>query len=526
MLLAAIFIIACGAESPPLDKTTPPTETTIPSATPISIILSTPTQPATVATSTPTKPPSTLVATVKPTATSRPTKSPTPRPTVSVPIQQMSVVNGVEVSETTITLPTYPIQDYLIEEIDPLYNIPVFYFNRPEFEAAAPPPAPVDYTGVVLENAYLRLTFLPELGGRLYSVVVKSTGQEIFYHNPVVKASRYGILQPAEANWWLATGGMEWAYPTQEHGYRWGVAWDYTIEPTATGTTIRLSDTAPDRVGVEVEVTLPQDSPIFIVKPKLINNTANDVPVQFWLNAALTLGQATMSPQTQFIVPVEEMVVHSRGGYGWSLPEARQTAAWPMIDDKDLRDYNQWADYLGFFVPYLDAPFMAAYNPETDLGVVRLIEPGNVPGSKLFAFGQDFAYRDYTDDNSQYFEIWGGINTGFWPEDDVVVGPGETRQWQESWWPVAGLGGLTWANSQATIHLAENDGGYTLTVLGARSIQGRLTVTAGDTDVMNEIVSLNPTDLLNFTFEATNTPVIVRLIDNDNNLLLEYIVED
>ena len=523
LLLAAIFIIACEAESIPLDEITQPTGTVISLATPPLVVSPTPTHSAIIATLAPTKRPTTPI---QPTATSHPTKSPPTKPAVSASRQQVSAGSGVKVSETTITLSTYPIQDYLSEEIDPLYNIPVLYFNRPEFEAAAPPPVPVNYMGVVLENAYVRLTFLPELGGRLYSAVVKSTGQEVFYHNPVVKPSRYGILQPAEANWWLATGGMEWAYPTQEHGYRWGVAWDYTIEQTALGATISLSDTAPDRVGAEVEVTLPQDSAAFMVRPKLINNTTGDVPVQFWLNAALTLGQTTMSPQTQFIVPVEEMVVHSRGGSGWTLPDARQTGAWPVINEKDLHDYNQWADYLGFFMPHLKAPFMAAYNPETNLGVVRLIKPGDVPGSKLFAFGQDFAYRDYTDDNSQYFEIWGGINTGFWPEDDVLVGPGEMRQWQESWWPVAGLDGLTWANSQAAIYLAASNNSYDLTLLGSHPIQGHVRVTAGEVEVVSEPVSLNPTNLLTLTFEATNTPVFVRLLDKDNNLLLEYISEN
>ena len=163
------------------------------------------------------------------------------------------------VSETTVTLPTYPMWDYLLEQVDPRYNMPVFYFDRLTYEAAAPTPGPVDYTGVVLENEYLKLTFLPELGGRLYSAVFKPTGQEIFYHNSVVKPSRYGVLQPWEANWWLAAGGMEWAYPTQEHGYRWGVPWNYQLTQSDTEASINLNDMGADRVGVEVEVTLPAD---------------------------------------------------------------------------------------------------------------------------------------------------------------------------------------------------------------------------------------------------------------------------
>ncbi len=436
---------------------------------------------------------------------------------------QVAAVEGVQVYETTLTLPTYPIRDYLTEKIDPVYNIPVYYFNRQAFETAQPTPAPTDYTGVVLENAHLRLTFLPELGGRLYSAVVKSTGQEIFYHNKVVKPSRYGILQPYEANWWLAAGGIDWAYPTQEHGYRWGVPWDYSVTQSAGSAAITLSDTAPGRVGVEVQVSLPADSAVFTISPKLSNETDRAVPVQFWLNAALALAPDTMSPRTQFVVPTDEIIIHSRGQEGWQLPNAAEPAPWPEIGLTDLSDYAQWADYLGFFAPYLDAPFMGAYNPETDLGVVRLVDPGSVPGNKLFAFSTGFLDRSYTDDGSQYFEMWGGANAGFWPEDDVTVPAGESLQWQESWWPLAGLGGISWANEHAAIalHQNEDEAETTLSLLAARPLAGTLTVRAGDEPLLSEPFQADPSTPLSWNF-TTEQPVTIDITNTNNTILLTY----
>lgn len=405
-----------------------------------------------------------------------------------------------------------------MEQVDPLYNLPVFYFNRPEFEAAAPTPAPVEYEVVVLENGYLRLTFLPELGGRLYSAVFKPTGQEIFYHNPVVKPSRYGGLQPPEANWWLATGGMEWAYPTQEHGYRWGAPWSYRVEQVDERAAIVLSDIAPGRVGAEVEVILPANSAAFTVRPRLVNGTAQTVPVQFWLNAALTLDAPTMSPYTRFIVPTDRVVVHSRGAEGWAVPDAGETSPWPQVDLLDLSDYSQWTNYLGFFVPNLKAPFVAAYNPETDLGVVRLIEPGAVPGNKLFAFGPTFPDRSYTDDDSQYFELWGGVNTGFWADSDLALPAGAAVQWQESWWPLAGLGGVTWANQNVAIHLAES----ALSLLAARPQQGKVTVMAGQSSILNQSFSAEPASPLRWQLDLPEGPVRVKVVDRNDELLLDY----
>jgi hypothetical protein len=422
------------------------------------------------------------------------------------------------VSVTSVTLPTYPFRDFLTEQIDPLYNIPVFYFNRSAYEAAAPTPAPTQYTAVVLENDYLRLTFLPDLGGRLYSAVMKATGQEIFYHNPVVKPSHYGVLSPAEANWWLATGGMEWAYPTQEHGYRFGVPWHYSTTVTNEGATITLSDRAEGRVGAEVSITLPPDSAAFTVAPRLVNQTAQPVPVQFWLNAALTLGSASMSPQTQFVLPVQEVMVHSRGESGWSVADARRESPWPQVGETNLTHYDQWVNYLGVFAPDLAAPFVGAYNPETNVGVARLIRPGEVPGTKLFAFGATFPDKSYTDDGSQYFEIWGGANRGFWPEDDVTVAPGGTIEWRERWWPLAGLGGLTWANEQAAIYLSQTG----VSLLVPRAARGTITVLAGETTLLSQPFSAGPAAALHWSFTVPTRPVHVQIAEETGAILLDY----
>jgi len=522
LTLAALLLVACGADAAqiPTSPPIPMTATTTAVATMI-ILIDTPVP----AISSPTPEP------VAPTSTPYPIQTPSPIPTATrsgpkrtSPTSKPQIATGSEkisIYQSTITLPTYPIWDYLIEQVDPVYNIPVYYFNRVDFEADAPTPTPVDYEGVVLENSYLRLTFLPELGGRLYSAVVKSTGQEIFYHNPVVKPSRYGVLEPYEANWWLATGGMEWAYPTQEHGYRWGVPWEYRVTQSIDEATIILSDTAPDRVGAEVSVTLKANSPIFTVSPKLTNAGPETGPVQFWLNAALSLSPDSMSPDTQFIAPTEKIVVHSRGEAGWTVPGARELVPWPEVGPTDLSQYSNWANYLGFFVPDIQAPFMAAYNPDTDLGVVRLFEPGAVPGHKLFAFGPNFPDRSYTDDDSQYFEIWGGANNGFWPEDDIELASGESLAWQESWWPLARLSGLTWANR----HIALNLEAEQLSLLVAHPLQGRLQVLAGAESLIDETFTADPTAPLRWNIPATGKQTQVTILDMNDTVLLDYCPE-
>jgi len=466
------------------------------------------------------------------TATTINTPSPIPTVTVtltptvtSTSVQTKLPTSTIQIYEMMINLPTYPYSDYLVEQLDPVYNLSLFYLNRVEYEAVSPQPREKQYKAVVLENDYLRLTFLPELGGRLYSAVIKQTEQEIFYHNPVVKPSVYGPLSTVDGvnpNWWLATGGMEWAYPVQEHGYRWGVPWTYKTNQTNTEATITLSDVAPDRVGAEVTVTLSADSPIFRIEPRLINQTNQAVPVQFWINAALSLSPGGMSLRNQFIIPAETVIIHSRGADGWDIPGEHEPMSWPTYREQDLTTYQQWANYLGYFIPHLSAPFMGAYNLETDLGVARLITPETVAGNKVFAFSQTFPYRSYTDDDSQYFELWGGVNEGFWPEYDVMVQPGETLSWEEAWWPLAQLGGLSWANQQVALYHYQNNKEHLVTITLAQSMFVELTLLNNGVPIETETVSLQPDDVIERNYPFTEGALQLQITDSQNNELLTY----
>ncbi|MDM8529282.1 DUF5107 domain-containing protein [Anaerolineales bacterium HSG24] len=543
LFLAALLMTACQARptASPLATPSPtlvadpsptiapsvPTSTATPTAQPTYSPTAMPSSTATpMPSATSTRPPtlaptSTRPPTLAPTSTRPPTLAPTATPPLPVTVY-----------ETTISLPTYPFQQFLIPRHEERYNLPLTYLDRRAYDASNPEPSMVDYNAVVLENPYLRLTFMPTLGGRLYSAVVKSPGQEVFYQNKVIKPSVYGpFFEPIEGmnvNYWLAVGGMEWAYPVQEHGYRWAEPWGYEVRQTDTGATITLQDSGPDRVGVTVEVTLSAHRASFMVKPMLTNNTDQPVPVQFWLNAVLALAPDSVSPKTQFIVPTHSVTVHSRGAEGWAVPPEHGQLSWPLVEGRDLRYYEQWSNYLGFFAPYLDAPFMGAYNPETDLGVARLFPFGSrsVAGNKLFAFGQQFPDRSYTDDDSQYFEMWGGINEGFWPENDIIIGPNETVGWSEQWWPLPSLGGLSWANQHVAISTHKTETGHMITALFAQPTDGLMTVLSGETIISQEPFNAEVNQPMTWSVSADPSQAIhLELTDDTSELILFYTIE-
>jgi hypothetical protein len=380
----------------------------------------------------------------------------TPLPTRTTTLPTATTTPQVSAYVTSITLPSYPYESYLGTRQDPRYSFEVTWLNRGAYQATNPQPEPRDLKAVVLENRYLSLMFLPELGGRLYKCTLRSTGQNVFYQNAVLKPSYWGPLARDE-NWWLAAGGMEWALPVHEHGYEWGQSWAYNIEQQTDRVSIILRDTsAEDRLWAEVRVTLPDDRAYFVVEPSVVNPTSQAVALQFWLNAALTLGSATVSPNTEFILPAERVVVHSTGDP--ALPAERQVMPWPIHEGRDLSWYRNWRNWLGVFVPGDQQGYAGAYNHDTGLGVVRIF-PEAANGLKLFAFGAGFPARsEYTDDGSEYFEIWGGPCKTFWPEDDVVLGPAQSMQWTEIWLPFHGIGGLDRASAELVVRADVRNG--------------------------------------------------------------------
>jgi hypothetical protein len=385
-------------------------------------------------------------ATPSPTSTSAP--SPTPTPTSSP-----AGGNAVTVREGQITIATYPYADYLTEAWNRSFNVPYAILDWAAYDASNPAPSDVTYRTLEMENEYLKLTFLPDLGGRLYEVVFKPTGHRETYRNPVLKPTHWG---PLEQGWWLAAGGIEWCLPVEEHGYEWGVPWLAQVARDDAGATVLLRDTtAEDRVRAEIAVRLEAGKGYFTIRPRLENPTSAPLDVKYWTNAMLAPGgRNAPSAGLRFVLPdaVTAVTVHSRGDE--FLPGYDERLPWPVYEGVDLSLLGNWNRWLGFFEDPAVGPFVAVYDGDYDEGMVRVFPADRVRGVKGFAFGwQDPIPADaWTDDGSSYVEIHGGPAPTF--DDSVTLPAGGHLQWTEAWYPVVGLGGLRYANGSAALNLA------------------------------------------------------------------------
>ncbi|MEJ2210284.1 MAG: DUF5107 domain-containing protein, partial [Anaerolineae bacterium] len=329
------------------------------------------------------------------------------------------------------------------------------------------------YRTIIVENEDLQLTFLPDLGGRLYQIVSKSTGPNETYRNPVLKPSPWG---PPEQGWWLAAGGIEWCLPVEEHGYEWGRPLQVSTRSDEGGVTVLIRDSqAADRVRAEIAVRLEAGAAAFTIRPRLENPTGAPLAVKYWTNAMLAPGGANApSADLHFVLPasVEAVTVHSRGDDG--LPDYDQPLSWPLFEGRDLSRLGNWNRWLGFFEDPARGGFIAAYDEGYDEGMVRIFDPEVARGAKVFAFGwtDPIPAANWTDDGSAYVEIHGGPAPTF--DDSVTLPAGGSLQWTETWYPVAGLGRLCFANDVAALSLVAGDGQAEVGVAVPRPWSGSL----------------------------------------------------
>ena len=441
----------------------------------------------------PTPPPTCTPSATEP-DTSR-LSTPAPSPTVllptATPLPPQAASAAVTMREGQVTIPTYPYAGFFNQAWNETFNMPYTVLDREAYEASNPAPTNETYRTFVIENEILQLTFLPEVGGRLYEVVYKPTGHHITYRNPVLKPSPWG---PPEQGWWLAAGGIEWGLPVEEHGYEWGEPWKLSASHDGKGVTVTLRDSnAEDRVRAEIAVRLETGTGYFTIRPRIENPTAAPLDVKYWTNAMLAPGgQNAPSADLRFVLPenVITVTVHSRGDE--SLPAPNESMPWPISDNIDFSRLGNWNRWLGFFENPAVGEFIAVYDEGYDEGIVRVFSSDSALGAKGFAFGwkDPISPGNWTDDASGYVEIHGGPAPTF--DDSVTIPAGGHLQWMETWYPVAGLGGLRYANGMAGLNLEAGDGQALVAVAVPRPWSGDLVLLLNGQEHWRQGVSLVP----------------------------------
>lgn len=377
----------------PIIPSRTPTRTATPTRTPTATRTATPTvTPTETASATPTETPS-ATPTVPPTQTLTP--SPLPPPVI-VPGQDVTILTaGYQQALTVIPGFPYPGLDHA--RVGSIH--------------------PVTYRTVFVENDSLVLAFLPDLGGRLYQIIDKATGQALLYNNGVVAPTHFG---PPEMGWWLLIGGVEWAFPTLEHGYAWGVGWQTATQVAGDGSTVtELAYTDPATgLATDINVTLPADGYSFTIAITLTNTTAGPVAGQFWANATMSAG-----PGMRVNLPAASVEVHSTANGEGVSPG--QSLSWTA----GLSEWGRWQWYFGAFAAPVTEDTVEMWGSGSGRGIRRQFAISGSAGAKFFTWGPAANLSEFY--GAPCYEVWVGITPDF--AHNRPLAAGEQVQWSEVW---------------------------------------------------------------------------------------------
>jgi hypothetical protein len=429
---------------------------------------------------------------------------------------------------TQVALPTYPLEAYQAVAFDPVFRWPYLRFDRERFREETPPVEIRRYQLLVLENEYLQVSILPELGGRIWQVTHKATGDTMFYQNSVVKPSPWG---PASQLGWLALGGLEWALPVNEHGYDWGTAWQVTTFQNEDGSVgAHIATPADGRLlAAEIVVTLHPGLAYLTLAPTIRNLADHALDFHFWQTAMLAPGPGNeLSADLRFVSPSPLMSIHSTGDT--MLPGPGKLFTWPSYFGRDLSRLGNWDRYVGFFeYPAAHGPFVGVYNPTLDAGAVRVFPAQIAHGSKVFGLGWRNAIgsEDFTDDGSAYVELHGGLSPTF--DEPYTLAGGASVTWEEYWYPVEGIGDLVYANRSGALNVARTRQGLRVALYPTAALTGTLSIfenkRSGEEPLAAEFpfTAAPATPFVrNLDGLASHAAVTIRLSDSTGETLLEY----
>ena len=398
----------------------------------------------------------------------------------------------VKVWEEKVTIPTY-----LIGPPDPN---PQFYFGGnsqgaqhriypyPVYDNLTTERKDKTYTMVYLENEYVKIGILPELGGKIFEAVDKTNGYDFIYHQHVIKPALISLLGA-----WIS-GGIEWDLP-HHHRATSFLPMQYKVDENADGSkTVWIGELElRDRMDWAVGLTLLPGKSYLEASFRMINRTPVPTSMLSFSNVAVHVNdtyQVIFPPSTQFVT------YHGK----------RDFTTWPIATTKfNGADFTQGVD-VSWYKNHLSANSMFAWNYQDDFlagydhgknaGILSIADHNVVPGKKFWTWGNGPSGRaeDHllTDSDGPYIELMVGAYSDNQP-DYSWLQPYESRTWTQYWYPFRDIGGVKNANLDAAVNLEIKDGKVTV---GFYSTEARpsatVTLKLKDRVLLKETVAISP----------------------------------
>jgi tetratricopeptide (TPR) repeat protein len=363
-------------------------------------------------------------------------------------------------------------------------------------------PVVKSWRAIHLENPYVRLMILPEIGGRIHVGLDKVNGYDFFYRQNVIKPALVGLAGP-----WVS-GGVEFNWP-QHHRPATFMPVETEIERHQDGSvTVWCSDydRASGMKGMH-GICLHPDSTVIELKARLYNGTESVQTFLWWANVA---ARAHEGYQSFFPPDVRHVADHARRAissfplaqgsyYGVNYAERADHGTPPEempanfkpqgYAPNDLSRYANIPVPTSYMVVHTEHDFFGGYDHHARAGFVHVANHHIAPGKKQWTWGNhDFGYawdRSLTDSDGPYVELMAGVYTDNQP-DFSYIAPGETKTFSQYWYPVRNCGIPQAANCDAAMRLEVVDNTAEISICFTRDIPDALILLKSDTTILSE----------------------------------------
>lgn len=410
-------------------------------------------------------------------------------------------MSTVKIWNETVTIPTYGVAE-------PDHN-PRFYEKRayqgstgkvyplPVTEKIYDEKEDIEYNAVFLENDYLKVMMLPQLGGRIQRATDKTNDYDFVYYNHVIKPALVGLTGP-----WIS-GGIEFNWP-QHHRPSTYSPTEFKLLNNEDGSKSLWVSEIDKMYGTKgsATFTLYPDKAYIEIKGQLYNRT--DLPQTFlwWANPAVPVNDHTSS-----IFPPDVTAVLDHGKRAVStFPIA--TGEYYKIDYSagvDISKYKNVPVPTSYMAEKSEYDFIGNYDEQVKAGLMHVADHHVSPGKKQWTWGNgDFGQawdHNLTDEDGPYIELMTGVFTDNQP-DFTWLRPYEEKVFTQYFMPYKGVGHIKNATVDAAVNLEKDETkGQVIVYVTGNEVGVKVQVLNGETVIFEETKDMSPIDFYQAAFE-------------------------
>lgn len=378
------------------------------------------------------------------------------------------------------------------------------------------------WMALYLENEFLKVMILPELGGRIQMAYDKTNDYHFIYYNEVIKPALVGLTGP-----WIS-GGIEFNWP-QHHRPSTFDPSDFMIEENEDGSkTVWVNEyEIMFRTKCAVGFTLYPGKAYIEVHAKMFNRSPFPQTFLWWANPAVSIDEHYKS-----IFPPDVNAVFDHGKRAvTTFPVA--TGTYYKVDYSPGTDISVCTNIpvpTSYMAVNSEFNFIGGYHSKKEAGIMHVANHHISPGKKQWTWGSgEFGLawdRQLTDANGPYAELMCGVYTDNQPDFSWIM-PNEWREFKQFFMPYKNIGAVKNASIDAMVNLeiTGDEAEIKVYVTQQRNVTIRLLISG--VELFKESIELSPSKTFSKKINRSDshnnaTGYYVEVLDEEGNILISY----